>query len=145
LPVSSDSEPRTDLSAFVQDKLHKLGLSYRDVSFRAVDPQTGQRLPFQWINKLARNQHSKAPEAWQLRALARGLGVREDVTKALAARQWLDYEVARAPLGARDYALYLQWQDLPEENKEALRVLVEEFVRHQEEKQRGRPSGEASG
>jgi hypothetical protein len=145
VPNPASHEPRDDLSRYVQDRLRELGMSYRDVSFRAIDPGTRQRLPFQWIHKLARNQLSKTPEAWQLCALAQGLEAPEDVIKALAARQWLDYEVATLSLGPGDFALYLQWRDLPAENKEALRVLVQQFVRQQEKKRREREAGETPG
>ncbi len=137
LPTSSDREPLDDLCRYLRGKVRELGLSYRVISSRAVDPRTGRRLPFQWIHKLARGQMSKAPHAWQLRALATGLGAQDDVIQALAARQWLGYGGVKAFIAAGDLALYLQWRDLPEEDKAVLRVLVEDFARRQRDQQPG--------
>jgi len=123
--------------------MHEQGLSYRRMSVRAIDPETGQRLGFQWLGKLAAGGLSKAPDPWQLRALAAALGVPGEVVKGLAARQWLEYEVAQVTLGTNDWALYVQARDLPEGDKETLRVLVHEFVRRQEKREKGGMAGEA--
>lgn len=136
-------EPRDDLGRYVRDALAGQNLSYRRVAVRAVDPETGQRLGFQWISKLAAGGLPKAPDPWQLRALAAGLGVAADLVKGLAARQWLDYEVAQITLGDTDWAFYVQARGLPESDKATLRVLVQEFVRRQEEREHGETAGEA--
>ncbi|MDQ2876430.1 MAG: hypothetical protein M3Y33_17170 [Actinomycetota bacterium] len=143
MSTSAEHGPRDDLARYVQDALHEQGLSFRRVAVRATDPETGQRLGFQWISKLAGGGLSKAPDPWQLRALAAGLGVPDDAVKELAARQWLDYEVAQVALGDTDWAFYLQARDLPDEDKETLRVLVREFVRRQEGRSRKGTAGEA--
>lgn len=142
--TSAEHGPRDDLARYVHDAMREQALSFRRIAVRAIDPASGQRLGFQWISKLAGGGMSKAPDPWQLRALAAGLGVPEDAIKELAARQWLDYEVAQVALGDTDWAFYLQARDLPEEDKTTLRVLVHEFVRRQEERARkGGSAGEA--
>jgi hypothetical protein len=123
--------------------MREQGLSYRRMSVRATDPQTGHRLEFQWLNKLASGGLAKAPDPWQLRALAAGLGVPGEVVKDLAARQWLEYEVAQITFGPHDWALYLELRDLPEQDKETLRVIVREFIRRQEEREKSGEAGEA--
>lgn len=140
---SAEQGPRDDLARFVRDTMREQGLSYRRMSVRAIDPETGHRLGFQWLGKLIAGGLSKAPDPWQLRALAAALGVNADLVKGLAARQWLEYEVAQVTLGANDWALYLQLRDLPEADKETLRVLVHQFVRRQEEQERTEGAGEA--
>lgn len=141
--MSTGDEPRDDLGRFVRDAMTRQGLSYRRVAVRAVDPGSGQRLGFQWIGKLAAGGLPKAPDPWQLRALAAGLGVPVDLVKELAARQWLDYEVAQITLGDTDWAFYVQARGLPEADKATLRVLVQEFVRRQERRERDGRAGEA--
>lgn len=141
--MSNGDEPRDDLSRFVRETMAGQGLSYRRVAVRAADPASGHRLGFQWISKLAGGGLPRAPEPWQLRALAAGLGVPGDLVKELAARQWLDYEVAQITLGDTDWAFYVQARGLPEADKATLRVLVQEFVRRQERRGRDGRAGEA--
>lgn len=113
--------------------MREQGLSYRALSLKAIDPDTGHRLGHQWLNKFG--TLSKAPDPWQLRALAAALDVPAEVVKGLAARQWLQYEVAQVGLGSpHDWALYLQLKDLPEQDKATMRVIVREFIRRQEQK-----------
>jgi hypothetical protein len=123
--------------------MREQSLSLRRMSVRAIDPATGHRLGFQWLGKLTTGGLSKAPDPWQLRALAAALGVPDDVIKGLAALQWLEYEVAQVAFGTKEWALYLQVRDLPEPDQETLRVLVHEFVRRQEEREKGESAGDA--
>lgn len=141
--MSPEHGPREDLVRFVQDSMREQGLSLRRMSVRAIDPETGHRLGFQWLGKLTAGGLSKAPDPWQLRALAAALGVPDDVIKGLAALQWLEYEVAQVALGTKEWALYLQLRDLPEPDQETLRVLVREFVRRQENQHNGESAGDA--
>jgi hypothetical protein len=69
--------------------------------------------------------------------------VNADLVKGLAAQQWLEYEVAQFTLGTNDWALYLQLKDLPDPDKETLRVLVHQFIRRQEEREKNEGAGEA--
>lgn len=141
--MSPEHGPRDDLIRFVQDTMREQSLSLRRMSVRAIDPATGHRLGFQWLGKLTAGGLSNAPDPWQLRALAAALGVPDDVIKGLAALQWLEYEVAQVALGTKEWALYLQVRDLPEPDQETLRVLVHEFVRRQEEREKGESAGDA--
>jgi hypothetical protein len=143
MTTSANHGPRDDLVRFVQDTMHEQGLSLRRMSVRAIDPENGHRLGFQWLGKLAAGGLSKAPDPWQLRALAAALGVPGEVVKGLAARQWLEYEVAQVALGSKEWALYLQLRELPDGDKETLRILVHEFVRRQEEREKGESAGDA--
>jgi hypothetical protein len=143
MTTSAEQQPRDDLARFVRDTMRDQGLSLRRLSVRAIDPDTGHRLGFQWLGKLTTGGLSKAPDPWQLRALAASLGVAADLVKGLAARQWLEYEVAQVTLGAHDWALYLQLKDLPDPDKETLRVLVHQFIRRQEEREKNEGAGEA--
>jgi transcriptional regulator with XRE-family HTH domain len=140
--TSAEDGPRDDLVRFVRETRAQLGLSYRELAERAIDPATGHQLGFQWLAKLEAHGVAKAPDPWQLRALAAALGVPDEMTKDLAARQWLEYEVATLRLGDRDFALYVQLRDLAEEDKETLRLLVHRFVQRQEERERGQQADE---
>jgi hypothetical protein len=143
--MTADHEPRDDLSRFLREK-HDGGLSYPRLAERAIDPDTGHTLGFQWLARLAEGQLAKAPDAWQLRALAVGLNVDPDMIKGLAARQWLEFEVAQVSLGAPyEWALYLEQRGLSPEETEALRLEVTRFIRRQESKlhDKGEGSDEA--
>jgi len=143
MTTSPENGPREDLSRFVQHTMRARGLSYRRLALRSIDPDSGERVSFQWLDKLATGGQSKSPDPWQLRALAAGLDVPPEVVKGLAARQWLDFEVAQVAMGPGDWALYVQLRGLPEEDKETLRVLVSEFVRRQEQHTPHTRTGEA--
>jgi hypothetical protein len=126
---------RDDLSRYVREYIREQSSSLRRLAVRAIDPETTQRLDYQWLGTLTSPSGGlrRAPEPWQLRALAAALDVPDDVIKALAARQWLDYEVAQARLGPQEWAMFLQVRNLPEEDQETLRDLVKRFVRRQEQ------------
>ncbi|TDC79741.1 hypothetical protein [Actinomadura sp. 7K507] len=118
------------LSQFVHER-NEQGLSYRRMAVRAIDPVTEQHLGFQWISKLAAGQVAKAPEPWQMRALAAAMDVPEDMVKTLAARQWLEYEISEVRLGSDEWILFRLAHDLPDEDKRMLRRMAEEFVHRQ--------------
>ncbi|RKS78602.1 hypothetical protein BZB76_0019 [Actinomadura pelletieri DSM 43383] len=129
--MATTPEPRQlALSEFVRDH-NASGLSYRRMAVRATDPQSGQTLGFQWISKLAAGQVAKAPEPWQMRALAAAMEVPEELVKTLAARQWLEYEISEIRLGSDEWILFRLARDLPDEDKRMLRRMAEEFVRRQ--------------
>jgi hypothetical protein len=108
-------------------------MSYRQAAARAVDPETGQSLGSRWLDRLGRGQLARAPEEWQLRALAAFLDADLDVVQGLADRQWLEFDVAQLSLGARnDWVLYLERRGMSEADRAELRVQVTEFVRRQE-------------
>jgi len=128
----SVGKARDDLSEFLRQHKESLGVSYRELAVRAVDPVTGQTLGFQWFDRLAKNQIAKAPDPAQLRALAAALGADEQMIKALAARQWLEYEYEAQQLSLGtpwDWALYPQVRGLAEADQETLRQLVSAFIR----------------
>lgn len=129
-------EARDDLTRFVREHKQTRSVSYRDLADRAVDPGTRQSLGFQWLDRLANNQIAKAPDPWQLRALAAALGVDADVVKALAARQWLEYESKQLSLGTPwDWVLYPQVRDMPEADQATLRLIVVAFIRRQAQRE----------
>lgn len=129
--MSTTPEPaQLALSQFVREHSES-GLSYRRMAVRAIDPVTGQTLGFQWISKLAAGQVAKAPEPWQMRALAAAMEVPDQLVKTLAARQWLEYEISEVRLGSDEWILFRLAKDLPDEDKRMLRRMAEEFVRRQ--------------
>lgn len=119
----ADAEVRDDLAEFLRVRKKNLALSYRDLAARAIDPVTGQAvLGYQWLDRLAHNQLSRAPTASQLRALAAALETEPQVIKALAARQWLDYEPQQTLPGTAAP------ESLSQSQRDALRRIVAEFV-----------------
>lgn len=143
----AEQDPRDDLSRYVRQR-NDDGLSYRRMALRAVDPTTERTLGFRWLSKLAAREIAKAPEPWQLRAVATALEVPVEVVQELAARQWFDFEVGEVRLGPDELVFFRVVKDLPEEKKNLLRELAAEFVRDQrrQQEQAGHDEdGEATG
>jgi hypothetical protein len=125
-------EARDDLTRFLCEQKQALGVTFRHLAVKAVDPETKRRLVFQWLDRLANHQIAKAPEPWQLRALAAALSVDADVVKALAALQWLEYEPRQLSLGDPwNWALWAQAKGLPEDEQELLNHIVVGFLNRQ--------------
>lgn len=80
------------LSQMVQDELDKDGISLRRLGERAVDPETGQSISWQYLQKLVKNPPASAPDPLQMRALAAALSKPYRRIQEAAARQWLQYE-----------------------------------------------------
>lgn len=78
------------LSRLVQASLDN-GSSLRDLGKRAVDPKTGEKISWQYFQKLVRNPPAAAPNPTQIGAIAAALGKSEDRIKEAVAEQWLDY------------------------------------------------------
>lgn len=98
VPVSaSDAESSTTatplgaLSQLVQDALDS-GTSLRRLGERAIDPETGEKISWQYFQKLVKNPPASPPDPVQMRALAAALGVPYRRVQVTAAKQWLQYE-----------------------------------------------------
>jgi hypothetical protein len=91
-PDSSTAEPSPTgaLSQLIQEALDK-GSSLRDLGKRAIDPKTGEKISWQYFQKLVRNPPAAAPNPVQIGAIAAALGKSETRIKEAAAEQWLDY------------------------------------------------------
>jgi hypothetical protein len=137
-----DPTSQLALSRFLREH-NESGVSYRRLAVTAIDPVTNAKLGFQWISKLAAGQIPRAPEPWQLRALAAALQVPEEAVKELAARQWLEYEVGEVRLSADEWILFRLARDLPDEDKQMLRRMAEEFVRRQQQRSDEPPNAQA--
>jgi len=118
-----------ELSRFLRQHKQSSGKSFREIAKLAIDPDSGDAVGFQWLDRLANNQIAKCPDPWQLRALAAGLDVALDVVKDLAARQWVQYESRQLSLGTPwDWVLYPQVRGMSEEDQETLRQVVVAFI-----------------
>jgi hypothetical protein len=131
-------EARDDLSQYVQLHMRTTGLSRRRLADKAIDPETGETLGFQWIDRLANNQLSRAPSPKQLRALAAALGADPDIIKGLAARQWLDFEPVQLSLGKpSDWVLTVRQRNMSEEKQAELNRLVMALIQAMEDHPEG--------
>jgi hypothetical protein len=68
------------------------GISLRRLGERATDPETGQSISWQYLQKLVKNPPASAPDPVQMRALAAALGKPYRRIQEAAAKQWLQYE-----------------------------------------------------
>lgn len=89
--AASSAGPVGVLSRLILDGLDE-GLSYQQLSDRAVDPKTGSTVSKQYLQKLAKTPPASPPNPAQLRAIAVALRKSERRIKEAAAEQWLEYE-----------------------------------------------------
>lgn len=82
---------RDELSRLVREA-NDDGASYQQLADRAIDPQTGEQLSKPYMQKLATNAVTTAPNAARLRAIAAGLRKPLAVIQRAAAVQFLDYK-----------------------------------------------------
>lgn len=79
------------LSQLVQDALDS-GTSLRRLGERATDPETGEKISWQYFQKLVKNPPASPPDVVQMQAVAAALGQPFRRIQAAAAKQWLQYE-----------------------------------------------------
>lgn len=89
-PSAAQPSPARALSALVQEALDG-GKSLRELGKAAVDPETGEKISWQYFQKLVKNPPASAPSPVQIRAIAVALGKSDTRIKEAAAEQWLDY------------------------------------------------------
>lgn len=82
------------------------GLTYEQLSKRAVDEETGRRASPALLNNIANDKVDRMPYDYHLRAIALGLGVPYERVRQAAIAQWLPPEagttVADIPPERRD-------------------------------------------
>ncbi|MFB6568280.1 hypothetical protein [Streptomyces noursei] len=81
---------RDELSRLVREA-NDAGASYQQLADRAIDPETGEQLSKPYMQKLATNAVTTAPNASRLRAIAAALRQPLTVVQRAAAIQYLDY------------------------------------------------------
>ncbi|MEW2463070.1 hypothetical protein AB0872_20500 [Microbacterium sp. NPDC047426] len=90
-PSTTPSSPLGALSQLVQDALDA-DMSLRRLGERAIDPETGEKISWQYFQKLIKNPPASPPDPMQMRALAAALGKPYRRIQEAAAKQWLQYE-----------------------------------------------------
>ncbi|MFE5368100.1 hypothetical protein [Streptomyces mirabilis] len=88
---AANASPLGALSQLVQDATDA-GTSFRRLGERAVDPDTGEKISWQYFQKLVKNPPASPPNPIQMRALAAALGKPYRRIQEAAAKQWLQYE-----------------------------------------------------
>ncbi|MPY47061.1 hypothetical protein [Streptomyces acidicola] len=87
---AAQPSPTGPLSQLIQAALDD-GKSLRELGKVAVDPETGEKISWQYFQKLVKNPPASAPSPVQMRAIAAALGKSETRIKEAVAEQWLDY------------------------------------------------------
>jgi len=111
--------PTGPLSQLIQEALDG-GKSLRDLGKTAIDPETGERISWQYFQKLVKNPPASAPNPLQMRAIAAALGKPYRRIQEATARQWLQYEATElAGYGdtVRIIVSHLAGMDEPEKRK----------------------------
>ncbi|GGV36531.1 hypothetical protein GCM10010293_39850 [Streptomyces griseoflavus] len=85
------ASPLGALSQLVQNVLDT-GISLRRLGERAVDPETGEAISWQYFQKLVKNPPASPPDPIQMRAMAAALNKPYRRVQEAAAKQWLQFE-----------------------------------------------------
>jgi hypothetical protein len=121
------------LSQLVQDALDK-GTSLRRLGERAIDPDTGEAISWQYFQKLIKNPPASPPDPKQMRALATALDKPYRRIQEAAAKQWLQYEATELAgydaevriivghLAGKSKAELLRWRMMIEADERAQRA-----------------------
>lgn len=89
--AAEHASPLGALSQLVQEGIDS-GLSFRRLGERAIDPDTGEKISWQYFQKLVKTPPASPPSPIQMRALAAALGKPYRRIQEAAAKQWLMYE-----------------------------------------------------
>lgn len=74
--MAEQQRSTTPLSDLLRDRRAELGVSFRALASRCVDPESGEQLvKHSWLERLEKREPVLTPQFAQLRALAAGLGV----------------------------------------------------------------------
>lgn len=87
---AAQPSPTGSLSQLIQAALDD-GKSLRELGKAAIDPETGEKISWQYFQKLVKHPPASAPNTVQMRAIAAALGKSETRIKEAVAEQWLDY------------------------------------------------------
>lgn len=126
----AEQHSSTDLSRLVYDRRRELGLSLRDLAAASLDPETGEQLKYSWLHRLERGERVIPPELPQLRAFAAGLRLPLSVVQDAAGAQFH----GRSPdavwsQDASTRAVVARMEELSDEDRRALQVIVEAYAR----------------
>lgn len=127
--MTTDAQPRWELSDLVRSRLKALQRSYRTAEAMSADPQ-GREPGLLWkrstLEALAKRQTVKAPTAAQLRALAGILEVPLRTVQDAAAAQFFDLDTLASEDG--EVRLMVQgYTELSPEDRERLLAIVESW------------------
>lgn len=104
---------------------------------RSVDAETGERLSPGYLNDLARGRVIRAPEPWQLRALAAMLRMPLTIIQAAAADQYLNYVAESVQSLDGDTQIIVAYAaGLSEEERRKLRRMVQLWAEREEAAER---------
>lgn len=130
------ASPLGALSQLVQDALDA-GASLRRLGERAVDPETGETISWQYFQKLVKNPPASPPDPVQMRALSAALNKPYRRVQEAAAKQWLQFEATElagydedtliivAHLAGKTPADKRRWRRMIEAEEQALREVDE--------------------
>ncbi|MFJ9027599.1 helix-turn-helix domain-containing protein [Streptomyces sp. NPDC102274] len=123
-PVTPPAEvPLRDL---VRERRAALGLSYEKLGERCIDPESGETVGGSWLHRLETGRPVLAPGVPQLRAIAAGIQVPDELVREAAAVQFFGVTTVWSA-DRRARALVLRYQGMSEEDRRRIDALVETF------------------
>mgnify|MGYP000600670648 CR=1 FL=1 len=117
---------RTPLSDYVREVFERSQMSKQAFVRACVDPQDPTRsIYIQWMDQLMEGR-GPMPELWRLRALAVGTGADVEELKAMAAAQWLEYDVEEVHAG--DDVIMIPVKGVGEATRRRIRQMAELMI-----------------
>jgi hypothetical protein len=129
LMAEQDAPTRTDLSDLVRARRRELGLSYERLGQRAVDPETGTKVPGSWFHRLATGEKVQVPDLPRLRAIAAATDCALGRVQDAAGAQFFGIATTWS-ISGEARALVEQAGQMTPEQREQLRRFIETFTRN---------------
>jgi transcriptional regulator with XRE-family HTH domain len=128
------TEQRTEFTDLLRQRRQELGLSLRKMEALCLDPESGEQAKFGWLSKVERGQSVDTPKRDLIKALSIGYRLPEDVLKAAAAKQFLDYDPASdsSVVWSGDMTtriIVARAEEMSEEDRRELAEIAEIFAR----------------
>lgn len=125
--AEQDAPTRTDLSDLVRTRRRELGLSYERLGQRAVDSETGTRVPGSWFHRLETLEPVQVPNLARLRAIAAAIDVAIGRVQDAAGAQFFGIDTVWS-ISGEARALVEQASRMTPEQREQLRRFIDSFT-----------------
>ena len=133
MPSGGPGGQRDDLTRYVADYMTRTGQSVRELARRARDPESGIRPSHGWLQDIVNGHMDRAPDLRRLRALAVAMGEPVETLARLSAAQWLNVDVIQVEADeSGDWVGVPVKPGTPEEERERIRRMMADLVRHWE-------------
>lgn len=119
----ADAPTRTDLSDLARTRRSDLGLSYERLGQRAIDPETGEKIPGSWFHRLETGLPVQVPNLPRLRAIAAALDMPLGRIQDAAGAQFFGIETTWSTSGEARALVEQTGQMTPTQREQLMRFI----------------------